>query len=648
IARAQGEDTFRNTATLIGGGSHSASTNEKHTVQTNDAGVKVNGIQVNLFKIDENQIAKTLGGAKFQLFECELAIGELTDRDVYTQQWWSDLLSRVDRMTAGQGSSEDWEYINSNFKINSYNPVGEPAVTKDNGYTQFTTLSEHKLYAWKEIEAPEGYTTNGEFHYFVAYQHINVNSDDIPQPLLSEEEQLANKQAAWALDDACQFANNIRVASMANLTTWTATNVQSEYTSITATKIWEGDSDNLFETRPKDGIRLQLWRINPDGTREKYGEPVAINADDNGDWPTYVWNRLPSEDSEGKAYKYTVVEEKVDNYTTTYTDNGEGQTSGEIVVVNRMIPKSTEIHVKKVFENVSETAFPAQIQVTLWQVRTDKDGAVQEPEELGDYTIALSAANEWKGKFEKLPTTVAQDGKPYSLTYFVREEDAVAGSFKVSYTFDGKMLPAEGVLETQEDNPIVITNSIPEQDFTVNKVWRSFNGQENEEWPEDKSITVELYRSDVPDEQQLTLTLARPTTALDEEPEPQPIGGDAADDYQSVTYTLTESGTHLYTLHLEHLPKLPDDAYYYLREQSGEGFTPHYGNSSGEKQNDLQEARDGEYLINELNGGYELPEAGGIGTHAFTALGAALLVGAALGYAWLSRIRRKEPGQDRV
>lgn len=46
--------------------------------------------------------------------------------------------------------------------------------------------------------------------------------------------------------------------------------------------------------------------------------------------------------------------------------------------------------------------------------------------------------------------------------------------------------------------------------------------------------------------------------------------------------------------------------------------------------------------------GQELPEAGGIGTHAFTALGAALLVGAALGYAWLSRIRRKEPGQDRA
>ena len=47
-------------------------------------------------------------------------------------------------------------------------------------------------------------------------------------------------------------------------------------------KEWEGDSDNLFETRPSAGIKLQLWRINPDGSREVVGSPVAINADSMG------------------------------------------------------------------------------------------------------------------------------------------------------------------------------------------------------------------------------------------------------------------------------------------------------------------------------------------------------------------------------
>ena len=56
IARAQGQDTFTNTATLVGGGSHSASTHETHTIQTNDAGVAVDGIEMFMHKIDENNI----------------------------------------------------------------------------------------------------------------------------------------------------------------------------------------------------------------------------------------------------------------------------------------------------------------------------------------------------------------------------------------------------------------------------------------------------------------------------------------------------------------------------------------------------------------------------------------------------------------
>lgn len=481
IGRAQGQDTFKNTATLIGGGSHSSTTTEKHTIQSNDAGVLVDGIEMNIHKIDENNISKNLAGAKFQLYECELQIGDLTHPEQYNQQYWDNLLAKLDRINAGNGTQEEIDEVRQQFKITNYKAVGDPIVTGESGYTpQWKSLSEHKLYAWVEVEAPDGYTgyASDDYHYFVGYQHIQVNSDEVPQPLLPEGEQLNRKHAAWALDDACQFANGIRVASMSNLTTWTATNVESNYTSISASKMWENDSDNLFETRPVDGIKLQLVRINADGTRENVGAPVAINASADGTWPTYIWNQLPSQDANGNELKYTIVEEKVEDYTTTYSDEGEGQTSGEITITNRMIPKSTNIYVKKVFDVPEGESMPSEIKVNLMVIKTGKDGVAGEPEDMNMEGV-LNADNDWTFEFEKLDTKQVIDGKPYSLTYTVVEDTAALKRqgfhYTVSYSDDGK-----GVVETTADKPLVITNSPVKGTVQVTK---AFEGIEATQYP---------------------------------------------------------------------------------------------------------------------------------------------------------------------
>ena len=490
IARAQGEDTFTNTATLVGGGSHSYSTSEKHTIQTNDAGVQIGGIEMSIHKIDENNISNNLAQAKFQLYECELAIGDLTNTEKYNQKWWDDLLAKVNRRTAGNANADEIAEIDGQFKIKNYKPVGKPKVSGTNGYTpQWTGLNEHKLYAWKEVEAPEGYTGNEDYHYFVAYQHINVNSDVLPQPLLPEAEQLNRKHAAWALDDACQFANGIRVTSMANLTTWTATNVESQYTSISATKVWENDSDNLFETRPEGGIKLQLVRINADGTTENIGEKVSINADDEGNWPTYIWNRLPAKDSEGNALKYTVVEDKVENYSTTYSDGGEGQTSGEITITNRMIPKSTDIYVKKVFDVEEGDKMPSEIKVSLMVIKTNRNGVVGEPEETGYETI-LSDSNGWSWTFKSLQTTDA-DGNILAYTAVEDTAALAAQGFRyiVSYSDDGA-----GVIDTTADEPLVITNSKEYGSITVNKSVLKNNAADEE--AVGQTITVGLFSTE--------------------------------------------------------------------------------------------------------------------------------------------------------
>ena len=449
FARAQGQDTFKNTATLIGGGSHSSTVSEQHNVQTNDAGVKIDSQQLFLHKIDENDLSAKLGGAEFQLYECVLAKGEMSYE---THHEW--LLSLLDKQLTDAELAQ--------FKITEYRPIGAPVVTSREGRTQWDRLGECKLYAWKETKAPAGYTASDEYHYFVMYQHINVNSDQYPQPLMPDAEQLEHKQVAWSLDDACQAANNIRIASMANLTTWTATNIKQEYTSITATKSWVNDSDNLFETRPTDGIKLQLYKIKADGTKEAVGDPVAINAGPDGKWPDYIWSKLPAMEN-AQPIKYTVVEERVDNYTTTYSDNGAGVASGTITVTNKMIPKTTSIKVHKVFDPDGDEK-PDQILVELFMIKTNKQG--ESVKESTGLEGALNEENGWSYTFEKLDTTLIEDGIPYTLTYTVEEQASVASQYdEVIYSDNG-----EGVVDT-DDGPLTITNrKITSGDMKLKKV----------------------------------------------------------------------------------------------------------------------------------------------------------------------------------
>ncbi len=456
FARAQGQDTFKNTATLIGGGSHSATDTEVHRIQTNDAGVKLDGLLFNLLKVDENNISKKLSGAHFQLYRCNLEIGDMTNSAIFNTAYWNGLLDKMNRINAGNGTQAEIDEIKQKFKITEYIPIDSEKITDENGYVDWEGLNEHRLYAWKETESPKNYTSNGDYHYFVLYQHIDTDKP-FPQPLLSEEEQTKRKNAAWALDDACQLANSIRVASIANLVTWTATNVESQYTSISATKVWENDSNNLFKTRPTGGITLQLYRIKANGTRTPVGTPVVINADSNGNWPTYIWNKLEAVDGDGNEYKYTVVETNVPNYTTRYSDGGEGLTSGTITVTNRMIPKTTDIHVEKRFDP-DDNDKPNEIKVKLYVIETDEEGVSSEPIYTGKQAT-LNAIYDWKWTFEKLDTVRADEntGKIYKLTYTVLEDVAAleANGFHYIVTYSDN---GNGVMENTEENPLLITN----------------------------------------------------------------------------------------------------------------------------------------------------------------------------------------------
>ena len=79
-------------------------------------------------------------------------------------------------------------------------------------------------------------------------------------------------------------------------------------------KVW--DDENYASNRPND-ITVQLMN-----GKTPVGDPVKLS--ETNEWK-HTWTRLPLEDENGKAITYTVKEDKVENYTTTYSKEQNGK-----------------------------------------------------------------------------------------------------------------------------------------------------------------------------------------------------------------------------------------------------------------------------------------------------------------------------------
>ena len=84
-------------------------------------------------------------------------------------------------------------------------------------------------------------------------------------------------------------------------------------------KVW--DDENYASNRPND-ITVQLMN-----GKTPVGDPVKLSK--TNEWK-HTWTRLPLEDENGKAITYTVKEDKVENYTTTYSK----EQNGKFVITN--------------------------------------------------------------------------------------------------------------------------------------------------------------------------------------------------------------------------------------------------------------------------------------------------------------------------
>lgn len=225
----------------------------------------------------------------------------------------------------------------------------------------------------------------------------------------------------------------------------------SETTMRTVTLVWR-DEDNRDGVRP-DTVTYTLH--GSDGSEQE----KTVNKDDA--WNDVVFEDLPVYQN-GQRISYTLTESAIDGYTNDIRSSGNTFT-----VTNTHIPETVNVDVTKIWtdgENQDGNR-PDSISVIL----TGSDGK--------RYTTTITAANNWKHTFLKLPKFFNEGTQiEYTLT-----EDTMSGY--------------SDVVEKRSDYVFVLTNkySPATVDVTIVKKWDDDNDRDGMR-PE--SVDIVLNGSD--------------------------------------------------------------------------------------------------------------------------------------------------------
>lgn len=225
----------------------------------------------------------------------------------------------------------------------------------------------------------------------------------------------------------------------------------SETTMRTVTLVWR-DEDNRDGVRP-DAVTYTLH--GSDGSEQE----KTVNKDDA--WNDVVFEDLPVYQN-GQRISYTLTESAIDSYANDIRSSGNTFT-----VTNTHIPETVNVDVTKIWtdgENQDGNR-PDSISVIL----TGSDGK--------RYTTTITAANNWKHTFLKLPKFFNEGTQiEYTLT-----EDTMSGY--------------SDVVEKRSDYVFVLTNkySPATVDVTIVKKWNDDNDRDGMR-PE--SVDIVLNGSD--------------------------------------------------------------------------------------------------------------------------------------------------------
>lgn len=255
-------------------------------------------------------------------------------------------------------------------------------------------------------------------------------------------------------------------------------------TSLTVNKKWV--ENNIEQKEHSGSIQIQLYADDNGQGKEKLGNPITLNNDNN--W-THTFgqnvdnpsaedsstNQLPKYDIDGNEIVYTAQEvTQSDKYDTTYSNSTDKakETITNTLKANIPTDNKTKFTVVKKWKNGSNTNPPKSIQVQLYT--NDGKDAVGAPATLSSST---NTAENWTHTWTGLDST---------KTYSVKELNLPS-----SYTSS----------QSQTDNTVTITNTyhndgstIPPTDnkthLNITKYWRD---NDNQDGKRPSSVTVYLY-----------------------------------------------------------------------------------------------------------------------------------------------------------
>ena len=305
--------------------------------------------------------------------------------------------------------------------LDSTGAVLATQVSDKDGNLAFTTLTEG-TYTLKETKAPTNYKLDETEHSVV----VTYDADQQIYHVTIDGEAVGSKASPKLITNE----NDI------------------QYLNLEASKVWD-DQDNVEGLRP-ESIEFQLYK---NGTAE--GKPVALSAGNN--WKV-TFSNLPDKDSNGNLISYSVKEVKVPAYYTVDKEEAEF-VDGKATITNKRTPETTEVTVKKVWDDAKNQDGLRPTTITLHLLANGEK--VQ--------TATVSGEVEtWSHTFTNLP--VYKNGQ--KIIYTVTE-DTVA-----NYT-------------TAIDGTTITNTYKPgKTSLTVTKKW---DDAENQDGLRPKTIKVQLY-----------------------------------------------------------------------------------------------------------------------------------------------------------